>query len=124
MTPLVFIHLIAAICALAVGAAILFRQKGTLAHKLLGRGWVGMMIIVAGSSFWVTELNGPGKYSWIHGLSLWTLFALFMAVRHVRRGNINAHKYWMLGTFSGLVIAGAFTLAPGRIVGKFIADLF
>jgi uncharacterized membrane protein len=42
MTPLVFIYLIAAICALAIGATIFIRQKGMPAHKLLGRGWVGL----------------------------------------------------------------------------------
>ncbi len=38
MTPLVFIYLIAAICALAIGATIFIRQKGMPDHKLLGRG--------------------------------------------------------------------------------------
>lgn len=40
-----------------------------------------------------------------------------IAVLHARRHNVSQHRWAMLGLFIGaLVIAGVFTLLPGRIM--------
>ena len=107
------IHLSAAIASLLLGGAVLLRRKGTASHKLLGRIWVGVMAVVAISSFWLLGL-GKGSFSVIHLLSLWTLISLTLAIYFIRRGNVSAHKGFMIGTFLGLVGAGLGAMAPGR----------
>src|SRR5439155_25600030 len=63
------LHLAAALAALLLGITVLARTKGTRSHKLLGRTWVAVMLVVALSSFWI-QRDG---FSWIHLLSIWTL---------------------------------------------------
>lgn len=109
------IHLGAAIAALLLGAVILTRPKGSPAHKALGRVWVGLMLVAAGGSFWIRS-SPDGGLSAIHLLSAWTLFALGMAVVAIRRGRVRTHRGWMIGIYCGLLAAGAFALAPGRLL--------
>ena len=112
MQAVVAFHAGLAIFALMVGAAVLSRRKGTPSHKLLGRLWVGAMVAVAISSFWIFEIRRGAGPSWIHLLSVWTLISLAAAVWFIRRGNVRAHQGFMVGTFAGLAIAGL--LAGGR----------
>ena len=112
------LHLSAAIACLLIGAVVLMRRKGTGSHKLLGRIWVGLMVAVAVSSFWLLGL-GKGSFSVIHLLSLWTLISLALAIYFIRRGNVRAHKGFMIGTFLGLVGAGLGAMAPGRTLYLF-----
>jgi uncharacterized membrane protein len=112
------LHLSAAIVSLLLGGAVLMRRKGTASHKLLGRIWVGVMAVVAISSFWLLGL-GKGSFSVIHLLSVWTLVSLALAVWFIRRGNVRAHKGFMIGTFVGLVGAGVGAMAPGRTLYLF-----
>jgi uncharacterized membrane protein len=114
MPSIVSLHLAAALAALGLGAAVLAGRKGTSLHKALGRGWVALMAAVALSSFWIFELRRGAGPSWIHLLSAWTLISLACAVYFIRRGNVRAHRNFMIGTFAGLVGAGLFALAPGR----------
>ena len=114
MTPLIATHAGLAAIALVVGAAVLSRRKGTASHKLLGRAWVALMVAVALSSFWIFEIRHGTGPSLIHLLSVWTLISLALAVWFIRRGNVRAHRGFMIGTFIGLVTAGALALAPGR----------
>ena len=93
---------------------MLWRAKGTRSHKLLGRIWVALMVAVALSSFWIFEIRRGAGPSLIHLLSVWTLLSLALAVYYIRRGNVRAHRGFMIGTFIGLVTAGALALAPGR----------
>jgi len=114
MTPLIVAHAGLAAAALAVGGAVLLRRKGTSSHKLFGRVWVLLMVAVAVSSFWILEIRRGAGPSLIHLLSVWTLVSLALAVYYIRRDNVRAHRGFMIGTFIGLVTAGAFALAPGR----------
>ena len=110
------IHLTAAVLSLLVGAAVLARKKGTPSHKLLGRAWVGLMLAAALSSFWIFDIRRGAGPSVIHLLSAWTLVSLGLAVYFIRRGNVRAHKGFMVGTFIGLAGAGLGALAPGRFL--------
>ena len=98
---------------------MLARRKGTVSHKWLGRAWVALMAAVALSSFWIFEIRRGAGPSLIHLLSVWTLVSLALAVYFIRRGNVRAHRGFMIGTLVGLVVAGAFALAPGRALYRF-----
>lgn len=114
-TTAIAIHLAAALAALAVGAATFLRAKGTYSHRMLGRAWVALMLVTALSTWWI---RANGSFSWIHGLSVFVLFALAGGVYHAVNGRIAAHRRTMQGLFfGGLVVAGAFTLLPQRLLG-------
>jgi uncharacterized membrane protein len=114
---MIALHLAAALGALALGAVVLAARKGTLAHRSLGRAWLVLMLITALSSF---AIQTDGRFSVIHLLSAWTLIALACAVYFIRRGNVRAHRGFMLGTFIGLALAGLGALAPGRTLHLFL----
>lgn len=64
---------------------------------------------------------GAGHVSWIHGLSFLGLLLLPLAVLHVRRGRVAGHRRLMLALlFGALVVTGAFTLAPGRLMARVV----
>ena len=115
--PVIFGHALAAIAALALGAAQLASAKGTAQHKALGYLWVLLMAGVALSSFFIHEIRTIGRFSPIHLLSILTLFSLAWAVQSARAGEIVRHRIIMLSLFFfALVVTGAFTLLPGRIM--------
>jgi uncharacterized membrane protein len=71
---------------------------------------------VAGISF---AIRGPGGFSWIHGLSVFTLVALTSGVVAARAHRVKAHRQTMISLYVGaLVITGLFTLLPGRLLGS------
>src|SRR3954463_2202984 len=107
ISPLVAVHALVALTAVGIGVLVLARRKGTSSHKLLGRIWVALMATVALSSFWIFEIRDGAGPSLIHLLSVWTLVSLILAVYYIRRGNVRAHRGFMIGTFIGLVTAGA-----------------
>ena len=52
-----------------------------------------------------------------HLLSVFTLIMLPLGLLRARRHEVEKHRWTMTGLFAGaLVIAGAFTLLPGRIM--------
>ncbi|HEU0062297.1 MAG TPA: DUF2306 domain-containing protein [Hyphomicrobiaceae bacterium] len=114
-------HAFAALAAFLLGVAQLARVKGTRTHRALGYSWVGLMLFVALSSFFIHELRQWGNFSPIHLLSVFTLAMLPLGVYFARRHNVVGHRKTMLGLFFGaLVIAGAFTLLPSRILGRMV----
>lgn len=118
------IHLVAALLALALGAWQLIAARGGARHRIVGRLWVLAMAVTALSSFGITGKLGwswLGGYSAIHGLSLWILVCLALAVRAARARLFPAHRRWMVGAYAGLVGAGVFAaLSPGRVVGHWL----
>ena len=115
------IHAIMAMIAVILGGIQLSMKKGGAIHKLLGRIWVGLMMFVAITSFFIHEINLWGAYSPIHLLSLWTIFILGVGVYYARVGNIKRHKQVMIATyFFALILTGFFTLYPGRIMHQIL----
>ena len=112
-------HAAAAVLSLAVGGGILFLRKGTAVHKTAGWVWIVLMAITAASSFAIRDLNS-GSFSPIHLLSILTLVMLPLAVWRRRMGDITGHARAMQGAFFGLFAAGAFTMLPGRIIGRML----
>ncbi|MFL6646519.1 MAG: DUF2306 domain-containing protein [Sulfurifustaceae bacterium] len=73
------------------------------------------MLATAVDSLWI---RSSGALSWIHLLSIWTLIAITIAFWHARRRNVRHHRGWIIGAYSGLAVAGAFTLLPNRLLGQ------
>ena len=87
------------------------------------------MLSVAVSSFWISGImphTVARGFSPIHLLSILVIVQLTRAVYFARTGDIARHRGIMKGVFwGGLVIAGGFTLFPGRLMFQvFLAPLF
>lgn len=114
----VYVHLTAAIVALVVGTVQLARAKGTASHRLAGWTFVALMLTVAISSLWIPSFL---HFTWIHLFTLITLVSLPLALWRIRHGNVRGHAAAMKGLYiGGLVIAGIFTLIPGRLLGNLL----
>jgi uncharacterized membrane protein len=125
--PVVFVHLLAALGTLMLGAMLLARRKGTPSHRALGWTWVTLMATVVVTSAFIREgaLPGLAGFSPIHLLTLYTGVQLPRAVRHARRGEVAEHRLAMRRMYiGGCVVAGLFTLMPGRFLGRQLAQLW
>jgi uncharacterized membrane protein len=115
--PQIPLHAFAAMAAFALGLVQFAAPKGTLPHRTIGWIWVALMAVVAISSFWIHQLRLLGPFSPIHLLSIFTLLMLPLGVWRAHRHQVDGHRRVMVLTFLGaLVIAGLFTLVPGRIM--------
>jgi uncharacterized membrane protein len=116
-SPAIVLHATAAMAAFALGIVQFAAPKGTIPHRTVGWIWVGLMLAVALSSFLIHEIRLWGPWSPIHLLSIFTLVTLPLAVWAAHRHDVARHRRAMISIFLGaLVIAGAFTLLPGRIM--------
>jgi uncharacterized membrane protein len=119
--PAIPLHALAAVAAFALGIVQFAAPKGTLPHRTVGWIWVGLMVTVAASSFWIHQLRLFGPWSPIHLLSIFTLLVVPLAVWRARRHDVSGHRRIMIFTFVGaLVVAGLFTVVPGRIMNSVI----
>jgi uncharacterized membrane protein len=115
--PAIPLHAFAAMAAFVLGIVQFAAPKGTLPHRTLGWIWVLLMALVAVSSFWIHQIRLLGPWSPIHLLSIFTLVMLPLGVWRAHRHDVSKHRRTMIGIFGGaLVIAGLFTLVPGRIM--------
>ena len=119
--PPIPLHALAALLAVVLGGMQLAMKKGTRLHKALGWIWTGLMAIVAITSFFIHEIKLWGQYSPIHLLSLWTLLSLGLGIYFARIGKIKNHQKTMVALYGfGLILAGLFTLMPGRVMHQII----
>ena len=110
-------HALAALAAAGLGAMQLWRPKGGRLHRQLGYLWAALMAGVAISGLFIHELRMVGPFSPIHLLSLITLASLWIAISRARRRDIAGHRRVMLLLFwLALVLTGAFTFWPGRVM--------
>jgi len=115
--PVIQVHAFAAMGAFALGMVQFAAPKGTLPHRTVGWIWVALMATIAISSFWIHSIRLVGPFSPIHLLSIFTLVMLPLAVLHAHRHRVPDHRKAMISIFVGaLLIAGAFTFLPGRIM--------
>ena len=111
------VHAFAALSALLLGIVQLAAPKGTLPHRALGWIWVGLMLLISASSLLIHGIRLWGPWSPIHLLSVFTPIMLVVGVVAARRHRLRTHKITMVSIFAGaLVLAGLFTLVPGRIM--------
>ena len=128
-SPAIQWHAGMAAFAFLAGLLQLLGRKGSASHRWLGRLWVLAMVVVAGSSFGIRGIVPRATaygLSPIHLLSVFVLVQLARGVYFARKGDFSRHARSMKGVFiGGLVIAGAFTLVPGRLLYRvFLAPWF
>ena len=117
---LTYLHLGSLVPAFVIGSYLLLNRKGTPVHKFLGKIYMGLMLFTAFITLFMEALVGPkflNHFGFLHLLSLFVLYTVPTAYRAIRVGNIKLHKRKMVGLYVGaLLIAGAFTLSPGRLM--------
>jgi uncharacterized membrane protein len=121
--PLIFFHLVTAVGALLLGALMLLRRKGTASHRLLGWTWVALMAGTALASAFIRDYRMPNLYGFtpIHLFTLTVALMLPLGIWYVKHDRIDAHRKTMRGLYIGAcVIAGLFTLLPGRFLGSLL----
>ena len=124
--PLIFFHLVTAVAALLLGLVLLLRRKGTRSHRVLGWTWVALMASTALATLFIRDDGLPNLagYTPIHLLTVLVAVMLPLGITHARRGRIGGHRKTMLGLYLGAcVIAGLFTLLPGRFLGNLLWGL-
>jgi len=119
--PLVFFHLVTAVSALVIGTVVMLRRKGTGSHRAWGWAWVLAMGATTVASAFIRDYRMPN----IAGITPIHFFTAFVAVNlprgiwFIRQGNVLAHRKTMRGMYiGGCVVAGVFTLLPGRFLGR------
>lgn len=115
---LMYVHLITVVPCIFLGAYGLLARKGTPIHRLLGKIYMVLMLVTAILTLFMPALVGPqflGHFGWIHLFSFLTIWTVPTAYTAIRKGNVRAHKRKMFLLYVGaIMIAGGFTLAPGR----------
>tara|TARA_B100001063_G_scaffold210987_1_gene209024 strand:+ start:28 stop:414 length:387 start_codon:yes stop_codon:yes gene_type:complete len=124
---IIYIHAALALLAIPLGLYIFITKKGTKNHKMLGRTWVTVLMIVSLTAIFIQTIN-PGQYSLIHLLIPYTIGSLIYSIWNIRKFKKTKiesykikHMHSMIGVYIGaLLIAGAFTLMPGRFFHEII----
>lgn len=114
-------HLGFALTALVLGPFALWSRKGSRQHRALGYLWVLVMLSAAISSLFIREFRMPNiaGFGPIHLLTLATFFGIGSGLWFISQRRISAHQRSMRGTYiGGCLIAGLFTLLPGRFLGQ------
>jgi uncharacterized membrane protein len=127
LTPLIAIHMTAALLATATGPVALWARKARAQrprlHRAFGYAWVTLMVITAVSAIFLGDPQLPNiaGFSLIHLFIPLTLGALFAAFRFLAKGNIRAHRRTMqVLYFAACIGAGAFALVPQRYLGHLV----
>ena len=115
LSPIIQLHVCAALIALCVGPLALWRKARDRMHKWLGYLWVTSMAVTALSSFGISSHFSPIGLGPIHILSVYGLSGLWLALRAIYRRDIREHAQIMENVYvRGVALAGAFQLLPGR----------
>jgi uncharacterized membrane protein len=127
LTATIAVHMTAALGALVTGPVALWARKGAKQrprlHRAFGHAFVTLMLATAVSALLIrdTRLPNIGGFTPIHILVPVTFAVLFGAFRALFRGDIANHKKLMQRLYIGAcLIAGGFTLVPGRYLGNLV----
>lgn len=121
MSLLVATHATAATVGLLLGGWQLLRPtKGDRWHRRAGRVWVVALVYVCLSSFWIREI-AHGGLSLLHVLSVVTLVRVTLGVLSAVRGDVEAHRRHLRGSWFGLVVAFVLAVAaPDRAIPRLV----
>lgn len=127
MSPLIAVHLTAALGAVAVGPVALWARKAGAhrpqLHRAAGYAWVTLMLLTATSAIFIRDYRLPNiaGYTPIHLLIPVVYGMLFLAFWFLAKGNITGHRKTMQRLYIGACgVAGSFTLLPGRYLGNLV----
>ena len=127
LTPLIAVHMTAALTAIVIGPVALWARKGATQrpklHRAFGYAWVTLMLLAAISAIFIRDYDLPNiaGYTPIHLLVPVTLFGLTRAFYSLALGNIAGHRNAMQSLYIGAcLVAGGFTLLPNRYLGNLV----
>jgi uncharacterized membrane protein len=127
MSPVIAVHLTAALAAIVTGPIALWarrgRQQHPRLHRAFGYAWVTVMVITAVSAVFIRDhaLPNIAGYTPIHLLVPVVFGSLFGAFYMLARGNIEGHRKIMQRLYIGAcLVAGGFTLLPQRYLGRLV----
>ena len=127
MSPLIAVHMSAALGALVLGPVAIWARKGAVlrprVHRAFGYGFVTLMLSASTSAMFIRDYNLPNieGFTPIHLLIPFTLLSLWTSFHALYKGNIAVHRKTMVSLYLGAcVTAGAFTLLPSRYLGELI----
>jgi uncharacterized membrane protein len=127
VTPVIAVHMTAAVLAIATGPIALWARRGReqhpRLHRAFGYAWVTLMLVTAISAIFIRDFELPNiaGYTPIHLLIPVTLVGLVAAFWLLARRNIRGHRLAMQNLyFFACVVAGAFTLLPQRTLGQLV----
>jgi len=121
--PLIFFHLVTALGALGIGGVVMLRRKGTGSHRVWGWAWVLLMGSTAVASAFIHDYRLPNiaGYTPIHAFTAMVAINLPRGIWFIRQGNVLAHRKTMRSIYiGGCIVAGIFTLLPGRFLGRLL----
>jgi uncharacterized membrane protein len=118
--PLIWLHLLTILIATALTPVMLLRVRGDRRHRTIGKVWMAAMLATAITSLFI-HVSGPGRFSVIHLLSLWTLIQVPLIWWTARRHDIARHRRAVHGMVIGaLLVAGFFTFPFHRLLGTWL----
>lgn len=127
LTPVIAVHMTAALAALALGPVALWArcssQQRPRLHRAAGYAWVTLMLLAALSAIFIRDYQLPNiaGYSPIHLFIPGVFIGLFGAFWYLAQKNIAGHRATMQRLYFGACIgAGLFALAPGRYLGHLV----
>ena len=126
MTPVIAVHMTAAIGAVVTGPIALWARQGKAypkLHRAFGYAFVTLILVTAISAMFIRDFRLPNiaGYTPIHLLVPLTFAALFGAFYYLAVGNVSGHRKVMRRLYIGAcLVAGAFTFVPGRFLGNLV----
>ena len=116
-------HTVAGILASLVGAAQLWLTKGTVLHRRLGYVWVGLIVFVALTGFFIFETGVAPPFNYLSKpLSALVLVMLWWGIRLARAGKTKEHRQTMIQLFWLTMLIGLLTIQPGRVVHQMLTS--
>tara|TARA_B110000211_G_C14042217_1_gene537261 strand:- start:172 stop:570 length:399 start_codon:yes stop_codon:yes gene_type:complete len=119
-----FVHLSTIGPAFLIGTYIMLTKKGSGQHKFLGRIYMVLMLFTASVTLFMSAQVGPklvDHFGFIHLLSVLVLYSVPSAYFAIKAGDVNKHKRHMIALYvGGMLVAGGFTLVPGRFLGDLL----
>lgn len=113
-------HVTAALFVLAIGPFQILRRRRDRVHRTMGYLWVAAMYYVCVSSFWIVT---AGHFTWLHGLSAFTIVTVTLGLIGAIRRNIQSHLRNMIGSYIGIAVAFIFAVAvPGRAIPELLVE--
>lgn len=114
------LHVMSVTVAFLSGLVIFLLPKGTGLHRLVGWSFVFAMIGAAATSVMMMSDLGTG-INFLHVFTVVTVVSLTLGLYAIRRGDVRNHAGNMVGLFiGGLLIAGAFSFLPGRLMWRML----
>lgn len=120
---LMYVHLFTVIPCFIIGGIMMFLEKGTTIHKAMGRVYMVLMLFTASVTLFMPSHVGPvflNHFGLIHSFSFLTIYTVPTAYFAIKRNDVKTHQRKMILLYVfAILIAGGFTLTPGRYLHHF-----